>query len=355
MKKQFRSDSDKFERLKPSRNDEVICPELMKAMIAIKRVHPDRGPMQAYLRSAVNPPNETELCGVARCLLLMKPGCRLQLPACLDILRYFARFDVHTNFPSQWNLIHDHVDVVLQQCWFRNSRDSDMERGAWCKLHANIIRLVLPENKLQAVLSCKDNFTAVQEDLNTIVLSGGLGESLFGFAMGRVLSARVAEIIADRLHTASVQAWDERSINRLQQDILRDCADTGGIELLPPLRQITFVYLGCTLVHTVKSLAEQVSFMIACQWKAMAVAQKRLPRTWVEDTAINKPNSHHTSPRIKLLCDVWTDVTGGGVGWGHHWVDSSQCVTILVGRTWCARQARRRARARSTRTSCRPC
>ena len=66
LKRIYRDETDVFEQLKPSRQDEQVCNELMKAMVAFKKVHPDRGLMQHYLRSAVSAPNETELCGVGR-------------------------------------------------------------------------------------------------------------------------------------------------------------------------------------------------------------------------------------------------------------------------------------------------
>ena len=100
LKKDFRALGDPMALLVPRDQTQQVRPELMKAMIACKRQHPDRVALQSFFVSSATPPNQMEAVGVFRYFPELKPTCQRQTSLGTDFLRWVARLAVDRLFPE---------------------------------------------------------------------------------------------------------------------------------------------------------------------------------------------------------------------------------------------------------------
>ena len=115
----YRSPTHAFAQLAPSEPKEDVDPKLMAAISALDKKLPDKAPMFSYMASAKKVPNTTEVSGIFRFCLGVKPGCKKQLPKALDACTYIARLKVHERHPGPFSVIFHWADSVLCACLTR--------------------------------------------------------------------------------------------------------------------------------------------------------------------------------------------------------------------------------------------
>lgn len=78
-------------QLQPPSGCRDVCPQLLQAMVALKRNKPDRSPILAFMQTA-DSLSEAECCGMFRWFTSLRPGCsKIQLPICIKCLEFVAR------------------------------------------------------------------------------------------------------------------------------------------------------------------------------------------------------------------------------------------------------------------------
>ena len=118
--------------------------------------------MVAFLTSAETL-NLTELCGVLRFALKLKPGCKNQLADAIVVLRLLVRIDAASFAEPQVKVMVDWADGVLcsQLKAVMNAKNDIME---WASDNLDLLGLVLDKAKMQKVLSCDKEWTSVPKE-----------------------------------------------------------------------------------------------------------------------------------------------------------------------------------------------
>jgi hypothetical protein len=178
LKKDFIAEGDPMALLAAKDPKQSVRPELMKAMIAGKRQHPERTGLQSFFVSSATPPNQMEAVGVFKYFLGLKPTCQQQTSLGTDFLRWVARLGVDRLFPEEWALLKTAADRLLLQAWKRARDEEKMEAQTFTQLHIRIFKTIIPEKALDMILACKGEWATVSEALHAVVGSSDIGLSL---------------------------------------------------------------------------------------------------------------------------------------------------------------------------------
>ena len=149
LKEEYRSPSDPHSALEPEDPELPLGPKLVKAMIAAKRQQRDKTAFQGYM-TAVGVPNPTELAGLYRWMITLKPSIFGQLCVALDCLRFIARLCHHEIYPNQFAIIRYWVDDVM--CTAHEKANAELTTNdVFLQLHESLALLVLPKEALNKV------------------------------------------------------------------------------------------------------------------------------------------------------------------------------------------------------------
>ncbi len=136
-------------------------------MIAAKRTHADRSLIQSYLVSG-DAPNQTEVCGVFRFALGLKPHCDKQLPLCLDVLPFVVRHRLRDWLAEEVAVLAEFFDSTLVQAYLAAKKQGVTPR-VFIELHSSLVALVLNMPDVHKMLAVEDSWDSVAVELTRIV------------------------------------------------------------------------------------------------------------------------------------------------------------------------------------------
>ena len=149
IKDMCRPASSPESRLKAPVPAEPVNGPLLKAAIASKQARPAHGLMQAYLGSAPSP-NKTELVGILKWALALRPTAEKQLAPCLDMCRFAVRIQMWRNWSEEFDIMQSWFDSVLVAAYTR-AKSQRVTPEVFVTLHGKLCSLVLDEKDLNAV------------------------------------------------------------------------------------------------------------------------------------------------------------------------------------------------------------
>ena len=282
LKQKFKNQLDPKTQIRSPNPDAVGCKKLVKAITAAVRKKRDLTLLRTYVTTTRTPPNGAEAAALAKILFDMKITCKLQITILAAILRYFAAQEIHLLFPEIWKIIKSRVDLILTAMWKRSSRDHKMRRDTWLNLHWKLVIMVAPPVDLQKVRDCGEAWHTVQQSIHAIVAESDIGNALYGFTIGALLSEKIKEIAEKHLDKKDME-WTEQVVSETVGTILTECEDVHNIDMLPHKRWIESTYAGCKITLQVTSLEAEVEWRVQAAWKSVAVTIGSLKRLSVED------------------------------------------------------------------------
>ncbi len=208
-----------------------LAPLLEKGAIGMGQFPPQRDFFHEYLRTApvgeVGRPNQTEVCGIFRLLLELKPGCEKQREVALEGLRFIARHNIKTRFAHEFQAIFKWTDTVLVETYKFSQSHLGLKKSDWLAVHADIVHLVVNKSSLTTLTKATESWSKVPEQLSDVVLGSEIGKVLFGFAMHQVTSFRIAEICQGKLKPVMTGKVSKAIFLKARQEALHE------VEVLP--------------------------------------------------------------------------------------------------------------------------
>ena len=173
---QFRTTEDPYTLLAPLPKPEPIQSALEKACKAALRNHPDRSQITMWMAST-QLPNRSEVRGLFRMLLQLKPRCSKQLPVALVGLRCMVRLDMPSKFPAEVALLREWADEVFTCALQAHRGDKKLGRKAnrdlvFLQLHRSVLGLVMDSADIDVVMKAEGNFKAIKEERLTCAAMG---------------------------------------------------------------------------------------------------------------------------------------------------------------------------------------
>ena len=201
----------------------------------------------------------------------------------IECLKFLQRFNLHTKHPSEWAIVRSHADLVLQEAWKKCQHLESMDVKVFCNLHKKLLAMIIPEADLGACLVETSDWVTIKQHLFAVVSGSKVGDCLFGWAVGKVVSAQVHDIVEARVRLLyTLETLDHDSLSAHLSETLRLCSELPNLDRVESNREVLGGYRTLVLRQSVSSLATEVSFKYACAWKALAVKQGLLPKLELE-------------------------------------------------------------------------
>lgn len=197
----FQTKCQPHEALAPKQVDLLVSPALVKAMLAAQKTKADRSLFQAYMAGCSSAPNATEISGIFRFFLTLRPGCARQLSLSMECLRFIERLSLHHTYAEQFSHIMGWVDTMLCAV-LAKSRSQKISDKQFIDLNMDFLVLILPIVPLKRVLACKGPLLQVHDSLLKTVADTTLGKELFQSAMSQVLAEQVGQRITTHIVAA---------------------------------------------------------------------------------------------------------------------------------------------------------
>lgn len=166
LKDQYRAPTDPLSMLTAPNPPQIVAPSLLKAMIATKKARPDHTLMQAYLGRAAKP-NKTELVGILKWGLGLRPSSDKQVGPLMDLCRFIARTDVCKHYPDEFAVMQPAIDATLLAAHNRSKLDKT-DSVVFVQLHRQVCELLIPGDALGKVLGCKEKCDHILAELNEV-------------------------------------------------------------------------------------------------------------------------------------------------------------------------------------------
>ena len=281
LKDAYRPASSPESRLKTPVPPETVSAPPIKAAIASKKGRPDHSLMQAYIGSAPMP-NKTELVGILKWALGLRPTAEKELGPCLDMCRFAVRIKMQKSWPEEFDIMQSWFDTVLVEAYTR-AKAQKVTPETFASLHSKLCNLVLDGSDLTAVAAATPRWGTVVTQLHRVVASSRIGSMLYSFALLNEICNQVSRTIDKAIAKVAKKPLTTESLNEFKFTCLEVVGALPNIDLLPVKRRVEVKYRGAPVVGDVTSLPAEISFRFAAVWKARAVCEKKLSPLWCED------------------------------------------------------------------------
>ena len=105
LKLEFASAESPTKRLQIKDPNLVVAPEVFQAMLASKKVPPQRQPMLQLLQNMTKKPNQSEVVGILRWMVQLTPSLSSeQYQGVIQTMRWVTRLDLDKNFKDEVNM-----------------------------------------------------------------------------------------------------------------------------------------------------------------------------------------------------------------------------------------------------------
>lgn len=140
--------------------------------------------------------NQRELVGLLRQIQSMKPTHTNGLECIKAALSFLCRTGAVTEFPGEVAALFSVWDEALVQIYSRMKRDGSTLHDFW-GIHNQLASVVLEKERVDRVLSAKNDWAAVADDIAALSSGSSLGNRMFQFAHVHV----AGELLAKFVHT----------------------------------------------------------------------------------------------------------------------------------------------------------
>jgi hypothetical protein len=299
----FRRTTDPMSVLEPEDPDEAVNPQLLNAMVMVKRAQPDRSAFTQYLALGGQVLNASEVYGLFGWARTLNPANFDHLPCALDVLRFVARNKVHIKHPKVGEVMKPWFDEVLTAAW-ANAKRAKISAEGFIELESTSAPLVLDMEIANEVQNAGDDLDKVASQLCQLVASSALGEALFATKM-----LKVADKVIDNTIESHLKAFASRSQIRLEDIAATEAAIVSEVKqlavskALAKVRDVTIKYGSAKLLVKVTSIEEHSRLSVAAVWKKMSVDAGLVPKLVGEDY-LNLAKINTAKPKIQP--DVYT-------------------------------------------------
>ena len=157
-----------------------------------------RQPMLQYLKVAEKP-NLKEACGILKWFSTLKATASSeQLICCMEVLRWLHKHEIEKNFQDKFEVVKPGINATLMRV-FENAQKQGCKPTEFLRLYSTEVSLILPKVALHKVVTCSGDWLEVEDELQELVSSSGLGMRVFGFAIKQTLGSIVCKELNSQL------------------------------------------------------------------------------------------------------------------------------------------------------------
>jgi hypothetical protein len=294
MRDEYRPPVESHRALAPIDTSLPVSDKLIKALQFARRDHnPDRILICVYLSSTLEI-NATELCGLYRWFLSLKPGCAKQLTVCLECVKFVRRLGLKQKFAREFGVLRHWVDEVMVAALLRSRIVSKARDDKFIEAHKASLVLVIPEVDLQAVVDADGHYERTQVQLVSVCASSTVGLHLFETACHNNLALRAQECMQEQIDkyfgVVGVMTDEKLIVMMNETTLMVECIP--GIQEIPAKRNIKIPMGPLQLTIQVSSLHEELRLRTSVAKKVLAVKQGSLRKMWNQDMLCD----HNISP-----------------------------------------------------------
>lgn len=285
LNRQFLPRRDPRRALAAPEQTQPIRKALMDGIIPTQRERPCHKLMTTTVGGLGADLNRSELVGVLRWGLSLRPTVETQLISAKVFLKYLARIHIKDTGPADWAIVKGWVDDTLVTAYLRHKQHKK-KLPAFIQSHRDLLHLLLPEadlTQVQEVVTSGD-YSEVMNNIRNVVNAGRIGTSMFSFALvqsvGLDLAARISKIMDEVFVEGplTVQAYGVGKVRA------HDHANAmPNLDLLPVRRQVDVSYGRNTVKASVGGILAEANLRFSARLKSCGVQCRKLPRLWCED------------------------------------------------------------------------
>ena len=295
----FSGPENAVNQMRPDNDDEEVPNRLLMAMRDAKLHFADRSGIISWMNDvAPLSLNSTQVAGVLKWALTLKPTSKAELPSCLAVMRWVSRCKLPAEYANQCVLMRSWYDAVLLEAWVEQKR-LNVKPSQFLAMHRESVLLVIDEAKLNALSSC-DDWIKSKNELHHVVESSSFGKSMFGWAVQVVLNTEIADKIHEMCKALKDQTCiDGDDMTERRNAIVEAVQGMSNFEILQDKREVKIKYRDETLLIWVRSVSEQVSLSVSAAAKSILVDAGFITKLWCEDVLCGEDAADHKPPQIE--------------------------------------------------------
>ena len=211
----------------------------------------------------------------------------------MAISSWFARNDIPAKEPEVWAAVKYHIDTSLTTV-YREIKKEGVSLTSFYNVHKSIIHLLCPAAQIEQLVNAEGRWDAYQQQLNTVVASSKIGETMWSWAQAKVV-ASLADNLMTRFSAAlqNVPNLTAAEQDRLSTALRADWNSLPGIDRMPMRRECTVMYRGRSCQHVVNGLEEELRRRIQAEARGRAAQAKSVRGLLFEEGLVGEYKLPH--------------------------------------------------------------
>ena len=264
--------------LDPRQDGETIDAALIEA-VRLSRSHGgSRQPLTQWLQTFANAPNQSEICGLFRHALELRPHLGgTHMSVLKDIMTYIRKHNLVAAYPAEFGALKSHLDHVLTTAYTQMKSKGFSPVQYWSS-HKKWADLVCPVATVERLLAVQGSWAGHYDAIAEVVGSSLLGAKMFGFAAETSsavgISAFIDSEIKQRLDGVDLTV---QHVDDVKTAILKECQARSTLpkHMAVKPRDVELVYRGEKVVVVAESMWEEICLRTSLYVKLAAMGSHK--------------------------------------------------------------------------------
>lgn len=234
--------------------------------------------------------NQRNLVALFRCCMSMSPRHSSPFNELgIFLMEWVAKNKVDEKFPSEVKVLKGYMNACLLKS-VADLKRHDMTKTQWFENYKHLARLVVDVEAAGRCFGCTGNWLDVQKDLELIVMSGELGQTLFGLAWSEVAGDKARLLMRSSLSDLKRQKeLSQKSLDNIFRVFKERMADKGCNALeANGNTKVSMKYLGLDITIVVHSVLDEWECQAWAHIKSAAIMCGSFAELWGEKSFAKK-------------------------------------------------------------------